>query len=130
MPTPKTDHELTFDGGKYTVKYTDGPNGIQVQEALRHGEKWRDLVGDNLVRHLVIEVHDSHSIQRDQEDHIIRLQKQINALLEHCPDAECSECSKVICPHGDDMHFHHDGCPSCVQAAESVLAAASPNEPK
>jgi hypothetical protein len=36
-------------------------------------------------------------------------------LLAACPDPECSECARVICPHGDMMHFHHDGCPSCAE---------------
>lgn len=42
-----------------------------------------------------------------------RLREQINALLNHCPDAECSVCAEIICPHKDIFHFHHDGCPSC-----------------
>ncbi|WP_434456549.1 hypothetical protein JQR85_13750 [Stutzerimonas urumqiensis] len=40
-------------------------------------------------------------------------EKKLDALLAHCPDGECAECSKIICEHGDPMHFHHDGCPSC-----------------
>lgn len=46
---------------------------------------------------------------------IERMGKQLDALLAHCgkEGGECSECGKIICPHGDDMHFHHDGCPSC-----------------
>lgn len=42
-----------------------------------------------------------------------RLVKMVDALLAHCPDAECSECAKVVCPHGEPLHFHHDGCPAC-----------------
>ena len=41
------------------------------------------------------------------------LYNKLDALLEHCPESECSVCSTIICPHGDDFHFHHDGCPSC-----------------
>ena len=42
---------------------------------------------------------------------------QLDALLNHCDKGggECGECSKIICPHKDEMHFHHDGCPSCCQ---------------
>jgi hypothetical protein len=36
-----------------------------------------------------------------------------NFLLDECPDMECTECSWIMCPHQDEMHFHHDGCPSC-----------------
>lgn len=38
---------------------------------------------------------------------------KLDALLAHCPDAECPTCSEIICDKGDAMHFHHDGCPSC-----------------
>jgi hypothetical protein len=27
----------------------------------------------------------------------------------------CDSCAVVFCPHGDNLHFHHDGCPSCVE---------------
>lgn len=42
-------------------------------------------------------------------------EKKLDALLEHCDDGECAACGQIICPHGDGMHFHHDGCPSCAQ---------------
>mgnify|MGYP001585190004 FL=1 len=35
----------TFDYGKYTVQEENGTNF----KALRHGEEWRDLTGDNLI---------------------------------------------------------------------------------
>lgn len=44
----------------------------------------------------------------------------VEKLLAHCPDAECMECAAIICPHGDEMHFHHDGCPSCSEAAQAA----------
>jgi hypothetical protein len=25
----------------------------------------------------------------------------------------CEACAKVFCPHGERLHFHHDGCPAC-----------------
>ena len=28
---------------------------------------------------------------------------------------ECYQCSRLCCPHQDEMHFHHDGCPSCAE---------------
>lgn len=43
---------------------------------------------------------------------------KLDLLLAHCPDAECSTCAAIICPHADQMHFHHDGCPSCAQEEE------------
>ena len=39
-------------------------------------------------------------------------------LLNECPDQECTECGWIMCPHGDEMHFHHDGCPSCSAAEQ------------
>jgi hypothetical protein len=35
-----------------------------------------------------------------------------------CPDAECSLCAIVACPHREPLHFHHDGCPACYLAGE------------
>jgi hypothetical protein len=25
----------------------------------------------------------------------------------------CASCAIVFCPHGEPLHFHHDGCPAC-----------------
>lgn len=41
--------------------------------------------------------------------------KQMDALLNHCPDPECPVCAKIICPHESMWHFHHDGCPACAE---------------
>jgi len=40
-------------------------------------------------------------------------QLALDTVLNMCEDLECPECARIICPHKDDMHFHHDGCPSC-----------------
>jgi hypothetical protein len=37
----------------------------------------------------------------------------VSDLLNHCPDAECHDCGALMCPHGEPLHFHHDGCPAC-----------------
>ncbi len=42
-------------------------------------------------------------------------ERKLDALLNHCDDGECATCAQIICPHGDGMHFHHDGCPTCAQ---------------
>jgi len=54
--------------------------------------------------------------------------KQLDALLAHCDKegGECSECSKIICPHKDEMHFHHDGCPSCEYEYQKALRERKP----
>ena len=28
-------------------------------------------------------------------------------------DGECLACGARDCPHGEPLHYHHDGCPSC-----------------
>ncbi len=27
---------------------------------------------------------------------------------------ECIACGERDCPHGEPLHYHHDGCPACV----------------
>jgi hypothetical protein len=44
---------IVLDGGKYTVIYD--PN-YSLLKCLRYDEEWRDLTGDNLVYHLVMEI--------------------------------------------------------------------------
>jgi hypothetical protein len=41
------------------------------------------------------------------------LDEEMDKLLAACPNNECSVCGVIICALGDEMHFHHDGCPSC-----------------
>lgn len=64
-----------------------------------------------------LEVYRRYHLSRDSrvEEAITRMQQIVDALLDHCPDMECFECGKIICPHKDSFHFHHDGCPSCAE---------------
>lgn len=32
---------------------------------------------------------------------------------DQCPDMECIVCGYRDCPHGEPLHYHHDGCPCC-----------------
>lgn len=36
-------------------------------------------------------------------------------LLNECnaDGGECIVCGMLVCPHGEPLHFHHDGCPAC-----------------
>ena len=54
----------------------------------------------------------------NQGAEVERLHNIVDQLLAHCPDAECSTCGKIVCPHGEPMHFHHDGCPACAMMEE------------
>jgi len=49
-----------------------------------------------------------------------RLSGIADALLNHCDKegGECSECGRIVCPHGEPLHFHHDGCPACAELSE------------
>ncbi len=44
--------------------------------------------------------------------------ERLRAVIKHrsgvCRDVECWMCSMKRCPNFDPMHFHHDGCPSCI----------------
>lgn len=31
-----------------------------------------------------------------------------------CHAHECLACGERDCPHGEPLHYHHDGCPACV----------------
>ncbi len=31
-----------------------------------------------------------------------------------CHTNECLACGERDCPHGEPLHYHHDGCPACV----------------
>jgi hypothetical protein len=44
----------------------------------------------------------------------------LDAILAECPDAECPTCAIIICPYGEPLHFHHDGCPACAQALDRL----------
>mgnify|MGYP000131395158 CR=1 FL=1 len=42
--------------------------------------------------------------------------KTTHLLLSSCKGAgsgECSTCGAFVCPYGEPLHFHHDGCPAC-----------------
>lgn len=51
---------------------------------------------------------------------IRRLGAIADALLNHCDKdgGECYECSRIVCPHQCELHFHHDGCPACAMEDE------------
>ncbi len=43
--------------------------------------------------------------------------RQCVGSIEACGKAgndECVICGQRDCPHGEPLHYHHDGCPACV----------------
>ncbi|MFK3741651.1 hypothetical protein [Massilia sp. TN1-12] len=62
--------------------------------------------------------------EADAKDEIARLERIIDGLLDHCPDPECLTCGEIICQYNEPLHFHHDGCPSCEQAAQQAQNSA------
>lgn len=55
-----------------------------------------------------------------QGDRLKKYASVVDALLQHCQINECEECSKIICPFNEPLHFHHDGCPACCNAPEGT----------
>jgi len=35
---------------------------------------------------------------------------------------ECLACGERDCPHGEPLHYHHDGCPACEWLADATAA--------
>ena len=62
-------------------------------------------------------MNDAMEIIDAQAAEIERMETIANALLNHCDKdgGECRECGRICCPHGESLHFHHDGCPACAQ---------------
>lgn len=50
------------------------------------------------------------------------LKTALNAVMKLCLDAECPTCARIICPNADPLHFHHDGCPACAEAAGEPMS--------
>lgn len=50
---------------------------------------------------------DSHWLTDEYEN------PDCTGVTDTCPDMECSSCAIRECPHGEPLHFHHDGCPAC-----------------
>lgn len=48
----------------------------------------------------------------DEQPSIARA-NYVCSILCQCNREECEECSKVMCPSHDPLHYHHDGCPTC-----------------
>jgi hypothetical protein len=84
------------------------------KDSVHHSVRCSCLASDikNAVAEAVKEAHD-----------------KMDALLNHCPDAECDKCAEIICPHKDFMHFHHDGCPSCGGAFDDMKPLVSEEAP-
>lgn len=59
---------------------------------------------------------------KELEDEVKRLTEIADGLLNHCDkeNGECSECAKIVCPHKEPFHFHHDGCPACAIAEQAI----------
>lgn len=38
---------------------------------------------------------------------------ELDQLLQRCDDYECITCGAIMCPYGEPLHNHHDGCPAC-----------------
>lgn len=55
----------------------------------------------------------------EMEKALVKYSQVVDSLLNHCGVGECEECSKIVCPYNEPLHFHHDGCPACCNPDES-----------
>lgn len=91
----------------------DASEICRIEDALGMRDR---IVGDNGKSTLdtaLDRIRDMIAKIGEQGDEIERLRKALTHLLAHCQDTECEMCAKIICPHEDPLHFHHDGCPQC-----------------
>lgn len=82
--------KIELDGGKYT--YVLHPD--RRQHALRHGELWRDLVGDKFVYSLAARAEEL----REQNDKLVEALRMSTHGLHRLPAGErckCSQCDFV-----------------------------------
>lgn len=42
-------------------------------------------------------------------------ERRLDLALAECEDGECEICASIVCPYGEPLHFHHDGCPACAE---------------
>lgn len=43
----------------------------------------------------------------------------------NCDEDECIYCGYRDCPHQEPLHYHHDGCPACVNEEMERLNTTS-----
>lgn len=56
----------------------------------------------------------------DETDMCLCSASHVDGNPNDCPVSECMTCSLRYCPHGEPLHFHHDGCPACIFYPEHV----------
>lgn len=119
------------DGNRYEIVEVDTANYFQPA-AAEPLARFIAAANPEVVAALIARVREAEereqalarAVMTDQVYHdslaeqVKEQEAKLNALLAHCPDGECPTCSKIICPHDCDMHFHHDGCPACAEHEE------------
>lgn len=125
------DFKLDLDNGKYTyLRYKHGG-----QEALRHGEKWRNLTGDNLIYFMGCLIEEQAKRSRELEQQLairnnecetickklvtaenanIQLKMDIQHIhIQH--EEEFKEVMKESCEHCGStlIYYGPPNCPSC-----------------
>ena len=91
----------------------------QLKAMKELAEEARDLYAADKKR-LMLALNDARAEAEALRKRVADDERKLDALLSHCDDGECVTCGQIICPRGDGMHFHHDGCPSCAQADEDM----------
>lgn len=115
--------EALSEPARYTERAEDQISQLADQLQLLGEALLNILVAADIVApdvpvdgpHLLMAADDYTKALKAAPSQVARLTHQVDQLLAHCPNGECPQCSKIICPHGCDMHFHHDGCPACAE---------------
>ena len=69
--------EIKLDDGKYTYILNDNEH-----KALRHGEEWRDLTGDNLVLNMGFEIESLRTQLAKANERVRELEQEKNKYFE------------------------------------------------
>ena len=99
--------KVKVDDDKYTVFLPTEPQDHRNFRALRYGEEWRDLTGDNLIYNLAYELNEARAENARLRDMLIA--DTIYA---------CTECNE----HG--QFKKQPNCDGCTAAVDDRIAAA------
>lgn len=77
---------------------------------------------------------EEESIESDELHRVVARARMIALIAAHpptdeCPDPECYICGARDCPFHEELHYHHDGCPACSQALDSIVEILVKNLP-
>jgi len=91
-----------------------------VERLRALAQQWRKTAGDDMESDLC-------------EAHADQLEASIEALERpqgvYGSEVLCESCAVTFCPDGEQLHFHHDGCPACHASDIGVEVATGRSSP-